>query len=81
MPAYDFEHKETGETIRVICAPEEKMEELAKLVENVDDWLQRYSLNMSSSGGKTHMGHYTSEGFKDRLRAIKKANPGSTINV
>ena len=85
MPAYDYQNKKTEECIRIFCSPEQKettlKKELDKIGDNPEDWLQVWSLNMSSGGGKTHMGSHTSEGFKDRLRAIKAANPGSTIDV
>lgn len=81
MPAYDFEHKTTGETVRLICSYETIQEELAKEVDNPEDWIQVFKLNMSTAGGRTTVVSRASEGFKDRLRAIKKANKGSTIDV
>lgn len=77
MPSYTFEHKETGEQIHVLA----KFEELDQIkAELGSDWLQRWKLNMSSSGGKDIISR-TDEGWKDTLKSIKKANPGSTINI
>lgn len=81
MPAYDFENQKTGETLRIVCSSDDKNTELAKQVETVEDWIQIWKLNMSSAGGRTTVVSRTSDGFRDRLRAIKKANRGSTIRV
>lgn len=77
MPLYTFEHKETGQQVDVFCKYEE-LEEMRQ--EFGSDWLQRWKLNMSGSGGKDIISR-TDDGWKDTLKAIKKANPGSTINI
>lgn len=81
MPAYDFENTKTGEQLRIHCKSEDKRQVLSEEVDIPDDWKQVFKLNMSMAGGKTTMVSRTSEGFRDRLRAIKKANPRSTIDV
>ena len=77
MPLYTFEHKNTEEKITVECS----FNELAAVqAEFGEEWRRVFRVNLSSSGGRDIISR-TSEGWKDRLRAIKKANPGSTINV
>lgn len=83
MPLYKWEHNETGEIISVLCSYENKKDKFLEALEGKDpkEWRQVFGINPITTSGKSHMGSFTSEGFKDRLRAIKAANPGSTIDV
>ena len=76
MPIYSFRNKNTDEEIDVYC----KFEEVEEILKELgDDWVRSFRINIVSGVGSVLS--KTDEGWKDRLRAIKKANPGSTINV
>lgn len=72
MPTYTFEHKKTGKQHDVVMP----YSELDKYLSDNPSLFQVFKFGGFSGGtGKPD------EGFRDILREIKKANPGSTVET
>lgn len=77
MPLYTIENKETKEREDVLLSWENLKKMLAELGE---DWHQ-VPVSASFITGAKGVHSQTSDGFRDVLRGIKKANRGSNIYV
>tara|TARA_Y100000114_G_scaffold96848_1_gene90134 strand:+ start:988 stop:1236 length:249 start_codon:yes stop_codon:yes gene_type:complete len=76
MPTYEFRNKETGEIT------EERMSftVLDKYKED-NPHLEQYHSTYPGLVADAHVRDKRPDGFKDVLKSIKKANPGSTIDT
>lgn len=75
MPQYTFEHKKTGEQKTEVLT----LSQHEQFLKDNPDWFQVIAA-AGIVGGTGDRGK-PDQGFRDILREIKKANPGSTINV
>ena len=76
MPTYEFRDNETGETF------EKRMSilDLDKYKEDNPN-LEQYHSTYPGLVADAHVRDKRPDGFKDVLKSIKKANPGSTIDT
>lgn len=75
MPTYVFENIESGEVFEKLCSISEMEEMLAS-----GEYKQRIQSPRIVSVRDSWRRH-TDDAWKDRLRSIRDANPGSTIDV
>lgn len=76
MPTYQFFHKETG---KKMSKPERMtISEMEATLQEHPDWDTVPSAPLIHSGRGMSK---PADGFRDHLRRIKKAHPGSTINT
>lgn len=76
MPVYHYKNTETDEVEEHVVSMADKDE-----FEETNPHLEQVFLKVNMITGARSARAMSDEGWKDRLRAIKKANPGSTINV
>ena len=76
MPSYDFRNKETGEIIEVSMS----FTKLNKYKED-NPHLEQYHSSSPGLVADAHVRDKRPDGFKDVLKSIKKANPGSNIDT
>ncbi len=74
MPFYSFKNTETGEEFEEVMSNASREEFLAKNP-HIIQTIQKARLTTSRGGIKP------ADGFRDMLKAMKKANPGSTIDT